>query len=162
MVLGKKQLLLVGLGMVCAVGLHAAPKDEDDVLLQETLEILKHGVAYSRTAAPTVVKIGLPFYVACKDLPNTRNYREHALLEAAGAVALWDLLKKGVCKATGLTSESVPCNVAAYKAGSKAKLAAQTLNGVVSVAYTGMDLVGPMVLRSVIAGNIDAMKQKNR
>ncbi len=151
MVLHKKRFLLLSFGVACVTCVQAAPND-DDRLQKETDEFIKHCVAYGKVAAPKGIQVALP-YLTAANYANS-HYRQHKLFEAVGAVALWELLKKSVSAATGLTQESLPCDPAAYKAGSKTKLAAKTVNNVTWFAYKAADLVGPMFLRGFIAGDL--------
>ena len=158
MILNKKQFLLLSFGAVCSACVLAAPKDEER-LQKETDEFIKHCVAYSKVTAPTAVQVALPYLMAI-ELDGVSHSRQHKLFEAAGAVAVWDLLKKSFSAATGLTEESLPCDPAAHKAGSNVQLAAKTVNNVTWLAYKGLDLVGPMVLRELVAGDLKAHAKK--
>ncbi len=158
MVLNKKQFLLLSCGIACSACVLAAPKDEER-LQRETEEFIKHCVAYSKIAAPKGVQVALPYLMA-RELNVLPHSRQHKFIEAVGAVALWEVLKKSFSAATGLTEDSLPCDPAAHKAGSNAQLVAKTVNNMTWFAYKGLNLVGPMVLRELIAGDVKAHIRK--
>lgn len=140
MFLNKKQFLLLSFGIACSACMQAAPKEETD--------------EFAKIATPAAIQFGLS-YITATELDDLSCSYSHKALESLASVVVWNYLKNKFSAKTGLTENSLPCDPAAHK-GYIARSAATAVNWMTGWAYTGLDLVGPMILRELIAGDVKA------